>query len=58
MADRPGTMYAIAGVMIVLAIIPVPFRFYARRFKKQPVLLDDWLILPALVSHPIDFTSY
>lgn len=50
MNETPGKMYALATVMTVLAIIPVPLRFRARALKKQKVLIDDWLILPALVS--------
>jgi len=49
MDETPGKMYALASVMTVLAIAAVPLRFYARHVKTQRLLLDDWLILPALL---------
>lgn len=48
----PRGMLAGAIVPTVLAIIAVMLRFYVRRMKKQDLLWDDWLLIPALVGTP------
>ena len=51
MAESAGTMYALATVLSVLAIVAVILRFYARRVKQTALSWDDYAILPALVRH-------
>ena len=46
-------MYALATVLMVLAIGAVCLRFYARRIKKAGIEWDDYLIIPALVSEHV-----
>ena len=43
-------MYALATVLIILAIGAVCMRFYARHIKKASIEADDYLIVLALVS--------
>lgn len=43
------TAIVLSVVFSVLASIAVGLRFYARRVKRVGVLLEDWLILAALV---------
>lgn len=45
------TVLAVSVVFALLAIVSVCLRFYARRFKKNPIKADDWCILVALVGH-------
>lgn len=45
----PGGMLAAAIVPAVLAIVAVALRFYVRRTKTQPILWDDWLLIPGVV---------
>jgi len=51
MAESPGKMYAIATVMTLLAMTAIGLRFYARRIKQTKLMLDDYMILPAMVRY-------
>lgn len=42
-------LYTLASVLLGLGVISVILRFYARRHQKAPLLVDDWLLIPALV---------
>ena len=44
-----ATAVVLSVVFSVLASIAVGLRFYIRRVKRVGVLLEDWLILAALV---------
>ena len=33
-----------------LSVVAVGLRFYARKYQKVPLMTDDWLMIPALVS--------
>lgn len=48
--DIGHELIAVVSVLIVLQVIAVGARFYARRAVKVPLLLDDYLIIPALVG--------
>ena len=50
MDESPGKMYALTAVFMIIALIAVPLRFYTRRLQSMQLGLDDWLMLPALVS--------
>jgi hypothetical protein len=52
MVETQGGQYAIAITLSVLATFFVGLRFHCRRKLKLPLLADDWLIIPALVSNP------
>ena len=43
-------LYAVSSVLLGISVIAVAVRFYARYLKKNPLLADDWLLIPALVS--------
>ena len=43
-------IYAAAIVLPVLGIVLVLLRFYARIVQKAGIGIDDWLMIPALVS--------
>jgi hypothetical protein len=44
------TPLIIAAAFTLIAIAAVVLRFYSRRLKGAALLMDDWIILPALVS--------
>ena len=46
----PGGVLAAAIVPMVLSALAVILRFYVRRRTKTPLKLDDWLLIPGLVS--------
>lgn len=49
----PATIIACLSVLLALNFGAVALRFVARKKLKQPLLSDDWLTVPALVSiHP------
>ena len=48
--DRGYQLIIVASILIVLQILAVGARLYARRLMKAQLLLDDYLIIPALVS--------
>ena len=50
MEESPGKMYALATILILLALVAVILRFHARRMKNAKLSWDDYLIFVALVS--------
>ena len=52
MPETQGDMYAIAISLSALATCFVGLRFHCRRKLKLDLLVDDWLIIPALVHTP------
>lgn len=51
-AETPGKMYALAGLLSLLSVVAVILRFYSRRLMKTAKIeIDDYMILPALVCH-------
>ncbi|KAF4631663.1 hypothetical protein G7Y89_g6466 [Cudoniella acicularis] len=42
---------AVCGTFTGLCTIFVGLRFYARRLQKLPLMADDWLMIPTLVSY-------
>lgn len=42
---------AAASVLPALSMILTGLRFYIRRNKQQGLQADDWLLVPAVVSH-------
>ena len=46
----PSGLLAMSVVFIPLLVLVVSLRFYARAFSRLPLEIDDWLMLPALVS--------
>ena len=47
----PRALISVGVVFPALSLIAVTFRFYTRHVQKTSLLMDDWLTLPALVSH-------
>jgi len=43
----PDGLYALATTLPIIGFSAVALRFYSRRLQKAPLLLDDWLIVPA-----------
>lgn len=50
MDTDPSAMIAVGVVMPVLGIFTVALRFYTRHIMKNQIGVDDWLLIPALVS--------
>lgn len=51
MSDTTATgLYTVSSVLRGISVIAVAVRFYARHLKKNPLLADDWLLIPALVG--------
>ncbi|KAK4189740.1 hypothetical protein QBC35DRAFT_492248 [Podospora australis] len=48
--DNPAAIVAAAAILQTLSTASVGLRFYSRRWKRQPYIVSDWLILAALVS--------
>lgn len=48
--DSPASTIAICAALPVINIVAVVLRFSARRAQKATIKLDDFLVLPALVS--------
>ena len=46
----PPLVIAVASVFPLLCTIIVGLRFYTRRLQGARTKIDDWLVLPALVS--------
>ncbi|KAG5920398.1 hypothetical protein E4U61_007921 [Claviceps capensis] len=44
------SLVAVSAVPLGLVIVAVALRFYARRHQKANLLVDDWLMLPALIT--------
>lgn len=47
--ESPGKMYALAVVLMLLAVIAVMLRIQARRMMKASIAWDDFLVVIALV---------
>ena len=45
----PGNIIAASVVLPALCTLTLCLRFYVRLSYHQPVKIDDWLLLPALV---------
>lgn len=45
----PGVMGAAAIALPVVGIAMVVLRFYSRRSRKLKPMIEDWLVIPALV---------
>ena len=56
-ADRGTHLIRVCSVMIALSAIAVALRLTARRLSKVRLRWDDWLVLIALVNHPLAATS-
>ena len=52
MGLTPGLVIAAGVVWPVVCITVVVLRFAARKIKNERIGVDDWLMLPALVSLP------
>ena len=52
--NTPGQVIAAAVVLPTLGIVAVLLRFRVRHVQKTGIGLDDWLILPAMVSDPFE----
>ena len=50
LSDGGLTAIAVSSVFSFISSIAVALRFYVRRVKKVGVLVEDWLILAALVG--------
>ena len=46
----PSGLLAMSVIFIPLLVLVVSLRFYTRAFFHSPLKIDDWLMLPALVS--------
>ncbi|OAA44135.1 hypothetical protein NOR_03863 [Metarhizium rileyi] len=44
------SLHAVAGVLLGLSVITIALRFFARHRQRAPLLVDDWLLLPALIT--------
>lgn len=49
--ETPGHVIAAAVALSILDIVALFLRFYTRRRKNQGLKVDDWLLVPAAVSH-------
>ena len=49
--DIPGPAAILGSVipLLLLDVLAVLLRFYARRKRRQPLQIDDWLTIPALI---------
>ena len=55
--DSPSSVQAVAIVSSLLGLVAVALRFYTRRIQKAPLLLDDYLTVPAIVRLTPAFNS-
>lgn len=53
---RQSNLYASIGICVVLAIVSVWLRLYSRRLKGQSLLVDDYVVVFALVGGHFDLT--
>jgi hypothetical protein len=44
-----ASLIGMSASLMGLGIIAVALRFYARKYQKAPLQLDDWLMIPAVV---------
>ena len=49
MDESPSANIGAGVAMPVVGILTVGLRFYTRRKMKNDLLMDDWLLVPALV---------
>ena len=49
----PTSIIATSAMLSALCIVVVAMRFWARMLQKARLLIDDWLVIPALVVSPI-----
>lgn len=54
---NPSYVLAAGAIFLILCPIVVGLRFYTRAIQKAKIGIDDWLILPALVSIPSHLRS-
>lgn len=47
--QSPEVVLSVTMILALLYIVVVLLRFYARNKKRQRLLVDDWLTIPALV---------
>ena len=47
----PRSIIASSATLSSLCIVAVSMRFWARSLQRAKLSVDDWLMLPALVSH-------
>lgn len=47
--DNPAGLIALSVVLQILSSTAVLLRFHARKLKKCPIEMDDWLIVASLV---------
>ena len=50
-ADKTVELLSSALIMMILSFIAIILRFTSRWLIDARILLDDWLVLAALVSH-------
>lgn len=46
----PLSVVAASVALSVLSVVAVALRFWARHVQRATLLMDDWLLVPALVS--------
>ena len=51
LSDKRTLVVSTAIAMLILAVIAVVLRFVSRRVIHVPFLIDDWLMLAALVCY-------
>lgn len=58
--EDPAAVIALGAILPAIDVVVVALRFYARRKQKLQLMVDDWLVVPALVScvSPIEFDPY
>ena len=55
--NNEGMKPLVVGIVsIVFATAAVAFRFYSHRIMKSSYVLDDWMIIVALVDKPLEDT--
>ncbi|MCJ1396026.1 hypothetical protein MMC18_008913 [Xylographa bjoerkii] len=47
--NSPFAVVAVGIILPVLDAVAVALRFYTRRLQRLPLLIDDWLTIPALI---------
>ena len=48
-SNDPASIIAVGAVMPALGIVAVALRFYCRRRNRNPLQIDDWILIPALL---------
>ena len=52
----PPLVLSASAILPSLCILAVGLRFYTRRKQREDLRLDDWLTVPALVTHAVSPT--